>query len=104
MRKMTPEHKAALQAGRLAARARTRKEPKTPLAAIRANCLECCGTAHIVKFCPCDGTNSTRCYLWPFRFGKRPSTMKRGPNGWLLDPEKMPGADVAQEDCSKESE
>lgn len=44
----------------------------SPLKAIRANCLECVGTAHEVKLCPC-----TKCALYPFRFGKNPYRKKR---------------------------
>lgn len=40
----------------------------TPLKAIRANCIDCCGgSRHEVKLCP-----ATNCPLYPFRFGKNP--------------------------------
>lgn len=97
---LTPEHLAAMKAGRRTAKS-TPKEPKTPLEAIRAHCLQCCESRLIVKFCTCDGLNSTKCPLWPFRFGKRPSTMKKGPDAYLLDPKKMPPADVPQENCEE---
>ena len=101
-RSLTEEHKAAMRAGRLAARTgKPRKKVVTPLAAIRANCLSCGGTSNIVKFCTCDGVNSTRCDLWPYRFGKRPATILKSADAWLLDPEKMPGSEVPQEDCAK---
>lgn len=44
----------------------------SPLKAIRANCLDCVGTAHEVKICVC-----TSCPLYPFRFGKNPFRKKR---------------------------
>jgi hypothetical protein len=72
----------------------------SPLGAIRLNCLDCCGGSFkAIKFCTLDGANSTRCPLWPFRFGKRPSTIRRGPLAKFLNPEQMPTADVALEDC-----
>ena len=41
----------------------------TPLKAIRAKCLDCCGEqAKEVKLCP-----SSDCPLHPFRFGKNPN-------------------------------
>jgi len=72
----------------------------SPLAAIRLNCLGCCcGSFKAVKFCTCDGANSTRCPLWPFRFGRRPSTIRRGPMAKFLDPATMPDPATALEDC-----
>jgi len=44
----------------------------TPMKAIRANCLDCNGTASEVKLCPC-----TDCPLWPFRLGKNPNIKPR---------------------------
>ncbi len=42
--------------------------PRSPLKAIRAKCLDCsCGSSNEVKFCPV-----TKCALYPFRFGKNP--------------------------------
>jgi hypothetical protein len=100
MRTLTPEHKAAMQAGRLAGTDSPKKTGRaSPLKAIRAKCLDCCGTSDVVKFCTLDGVNSTRCSLWPFRFGKRPESVLRGPNAQFLDPKRMPGADVTQEEC-----
>ena len=64
-----------------------------PLRAIRLKCLECCcGSVKAVKYCTCDGTTSTKCDIWPFRFGKRVATAiaKYGPE--LLDPKAMPEA------------
>jgi hypothetical protein len=72
----------------------------TPLAAIRSKCLDCCcGSYKTVRFCTADGINSTRCALWPFRLGRRPSTIARGPLAKFLDPKQMPDASVALEDC-----
>jgi hypothetical protein len=72
----------------------------TPLAAIRAKCLDCCcGSFKSVKFCTLDGVNSTRCALWPYRLGKRPATVRKGPNARFLDPASMPDAGVPLEAC-----
>lgn len=44
------------------------EEIRSPIKAIRAKCLECCGWQPLeVKLCPC-----TDCALHPFRFGKNP--------------------------------
>ena len=40
----------------------------TPLKAIREKCIDCCGSANEVPFCPC-----TDCTLYPFRLGKNPN-------------------------------
>lgn len=41
----------------------------TPLKAIRAKCVDCCGGSHYeVKLCPADD-----CPLWDYRFGKNPT-------------------------------
>ena len=72
----------------------------TPLAAIRAKCLDCCcGSFKSVKFCTLDGLNSTRCALWPYRFGRRPATVRKGPLARFLDPASMPDAQTPLEDC-----
>ena len=72
----------------------------TPLAAIRAKCMDCCcGSFKAVRFCTLDGVNSTRCALWPFRFGRRPATIRRGPLARFLDPAAMPDAQTPLEDC-----
>ena len=52
-------------------------EPRVlrPLKAMRLNCLDCSGGSRkYVAWCPCDGLHSTRCQLWPYRFGLRPET------------------------------
>jgi len=45
----------------------------TPMKAIRKKCLDDCsnGSYKEVKLCPI-----TDCALYPYRFGKRPSTLK----------------------------
>ena len=44
-----------------------------PLKAIKEKCLDCsCGSILEVKDCP-----STKCPLYPFRFGKNPFRQKR---------------------------
>jgi len=45
----------------------------TPLRAIRRRCLDCCcGSSMEVGLCPVHS-----CSLHPYRFGKRPGTVKR---------------------------
>lgn len=67
-----------------------------PLKAIRRNCVDCPGgDRKYVMYCPCDGVHSTRCDLWPYRFGKRPGTVRPE---WLVDPNKMPPADANLDD------
>jgi len=78
---------------------RKSRRESSPLAAIRAKCMDCAGSFKVVKFCPCDGLNSTACPLWPFRFGKRPATVRRGPLARFLDPDAMPDAVTTLEDC-----
>lgn len=66
-----------------------------PLKAIRANCLDCSGgSSKAVAYCPCDGHNSTRCNLWPYRFGCRPQTAREELGVAMVTPSMMPGSDV----------
>lgn len=66
-----------------------------PLKAIRLQCLDCSGgSSKYVKYCPCDGVHSTRCHVWPYRFGKRPRTVERKLGKTLITPELMPDADT----------
>ena len=45
----------------------------TPLRAIRRKCLDCCcGSSQEVGLCPVHS-----CALHPYRFGRRPGTVKR---------------------------
>lgn len=45
----------------------------TPMKAIRAKCLDCCGGQYSeVKMCPC-----TNCPLYDFRLGKNPNRKPR---------------------------
>lgn len=45
----------------------------TPLKAIRAKCLDCSAySAQEVRLCPVE-----KCALYPWRFGKRPSTIQK---------------------------
>lgn len=39
----------------------------TPMKAIRAKCLDCCGSSREVRLCTVE-----KCPLYPYRFGKRP--------------------------------
>ena len=72
----------------------------TPIKAIRLHCLDCCGgSSKVVQFCTCDGVNSTRCDLWPYRFGKRPATAAKKYGKRFLDPKQMPSAELTQEEC-----
>jgi hypothetical protein len=78
----------------------TQESPKHPLAAIRAKCLDCCGGSYkVVRFCPCHGKDGAACALWPFRFGKRPATMRRGPDARFLDPDAIPRSTFPLEEC-----
>jgi len=76
------------------------REGVSPLKAIRLKCLDCSSTSKMVRYCPADGVHSTCCPLWPFRFGKRPSTARRlyGPD--MLDPKAMPDANVPVEELA----
>jgi len=44
----------------------------TPMKAIRLKCLDCSETSLEVKLCPIKD-----CPLWPYRLGKRPTTVRR---------------------------
>lgn len=45
----------------------------TPMRAIRAKCLDCSADQPSeVRLCPIKS-----CPLWPYRFGKRPSTVEK---------------------------
>ena len=51
----------------------TMKIGNSPLRAIRAQCYDCvCGSSKEIELCP-----AVECPLYPFRFGKRPATMRR---------------------------
>jgi hypothetical protein len=47
-------------------------KPKSPLKAIRMQCLECLGSSNEVKIC-----TTPNCSLFAFRFGKNPYRIKR---------------------------
>ncbi len=69
-----------------------------PLIAIRRNCVECSGSFHPVKYCPCYGAHSTRCHLWPCRFGKRPKTAAAKYGETFVTPGSLPAPNVMIED------
>lgn len=72
---------------------------RSPLKAIRRNCLDCSGgSSKYVMWCPCDGVHSTWCHLWPFRFGLRLGTAQQRYGAGLVMPEMMPGANVTLDD------
>lgn len=83
------------------------------LRARRLYCLECCGAepgqtgaearraATAVKWCTCHGPPASWCYLWPYRFGKRPGTLRGRGKGHLVDPTSMPPNNMMGEDCNK---
>lgn len=71
---------------------------QNPLKAIRLKCLDCGGTDKVVKYCSMDGLNSTRCPLWPYRFGKRPATARKKYGDALLSPKDMPPANMPLEE------
>jgi len=66
----------------------------SPIRAIRRNCLDCSETPKVVLWCPCDGVHSSRCELWPYRFGVRPATILERYGRGLVTPELMPPANV----------
>ncbi len=72
-----------------------------PLKAIRANCLDCSESPKAVAYCPCDGFNSTRCHLWPYRFGCRPETVRVEYGEAMITPRLMPGAESELESLPK---
>ncbi len=46
---------------------------QTPIKSIRLKCLDCCcGSPKEVELCPITG-----CALFPYRFGKRPTTPRK---------------------------
>jgi hypothetical protein len=65
-----------------------------PLKAIRKNCLDCSQSSKYVMWCPCDGVHSTRCHLWPYRFGVRPATARKRYGEQVMNPNLMPDANV----------
>jgi hypothetical protein len=66
---------------------------------VRRHCLECSGdNRKCAIWCPCDGLHSTRCELWPFRFGVQPDTFRQRYGDRLLTPENMPPATVNLDD------
>lgn len=65
-----------------------------PLRAIRATCVDCAGSNKAITYCPCDGVNSVRCELWPYRFGIRPSTARKRYGDAVTDPRSMPSVDT----------
>ena len=69
----------------------------SPMKAIRAKCLDCSGTAKVVKYCTADGINSTPCPLWLFRFGRRPATAAARFGKEFLSPGELPPASVLLE-------
>jgi len=72
----------------------------TPVRAIRAKCLDCCcGSSKSVKFCTADGINSSKCSLWPYRFGMRPATAARKLGRKFLKAGELPPSDVPLEEC-----
>jgi hypothetical protein len=83
-----------------AVKSQSARRELSALHAIRRKCADCtCSSRKNIKYCPCDGLHSTACPLWPFRFGRRPATIRRGPLARFLDPGRMPGADAPLESC-----
>ena len=52
--------------------AKNEDEIRSPLKAIRANCLQCVGSSNEVRLC-----TAKSCHLFPFRFGRNPYIRKR---------------------------
>ena len=71
--KINPKVKKQLYSGKESERVVFKKtvvypKAKSPIKAIRAKCLWCCGdSSHEVKLCPIES-----CLLWVFRLGKNP--------------------------------
>jgi hypothetical protein len=103
LRAKTPSHDIGVGNGRSqnpASQERCSIVAETPMNVIRRKCIDCAGgSPKGVRFCSRDGLHSAACTLWPFRFGKRPATVRRGPDARFLNPAKMPGAGVTLEDC-----
>jgi len=75
------------------------KRENLSLRHVRRKCLDCCGDlAKAVTWCTCDGIHSTRCECWPFRFGVQPTSFQAKHGDRLVNPEKMPPADVHLDD------
>jgi len=73
----------------------------TPVITIRKHCLGCCnGSFKAVKYCTCDGITSTRCELWPYRFGMKPATAKKRYGARFVTPGALADAEVEIEDCT----
>lgn len=62
---------------------------RTPLKAIKQNCLGCSETRKLVAQCPCDGVDSEWCASWPLRFGIRPKTAVKRYRKYIGNPELM---------------
>jgi hypothetical protein len=50
--------------------------------------------AKAVAYCPCDGVDSSRCPLWPYRFGVRPETAAAKHGRQSVMPKEMPPSEV----------
>ena len=73
-----------------------------PLHAIRKHCVECAGTANLVKWCSCHENNPcSNCTLWPYRFGVRPATAAKTHGNHVMDPDLMPPDSVLAEECEQ---
>ncbi len=68
-----------------------------PMKAIRANCLDCSGTAKAVAYCTCHGSDGSHCEFWAYRFGCRAETARVEFGEAMLSPEMMPRSDVELE-------
>ena len=66
------------------------------LKAARKTCLECAGdNVKYLIYCPNDGVHSTRCHIWPYRFGCRPQTIA---DQKFVTPGALPGPEVNLDD------
>ena len=98
---MKPEQLEKMRLGKEKAKAKGKEKisvPYGPLKAIRRKCLDCCENFKYIKYCPCDGFNSTRCELWPYRFGLSPTTAALKYGKMFLTPEEMPNPNVCLDD------
>jgi len=86
-RTMTPAELAAMS-----------HEPMSPIAVIRAKCLDCCaGSPHEVRLCA-----AATCPSWPFRLGKNP--WRAAPSDEQLEAMRERGRRLADKTAAARSE
>ena len=107
---MTAEHKQKMKKAAELARsipktARNYSNALNPLKAIRKKCLDCQGgLTKAVMYCPSDGVNSTRCELWAYRFGMRPTSAAKKYGKQFVTPKDMPEPEICLDDCRPDAD